>query len=194
MKSKLFLLVTFLGVTPITLLFTIVLVCFLSYQKNPLSYYSHYANSDSVAYAALPTSDTQITDIIVAKEARIEIIRQFLKRYQSPLEPYAENIVKEADRYDLDHRLITAIAMQESNLCLKSPKDSHNCWGWGIYGGKVTRFSGYDEAIETITRTLSQKYKDKHGLVTPEEVVRLYTPSDDGKWVYAVNLFMDRLQ
>ena len=36
-----------------------------------------------------------------------------------------------------DYRLLPAIAMQESTLCRSIPVDSHNCWGWGIYGDKV---------------------------------------------------------
>ena len=191
--SKLFLLVTFSTITPFLLIFSIILYSFLSFQKNPTAYYSYNISTTPVSYAALPTIDDLFTQEVLGKEARVEIIRQFFAKYHSPLEPYAKLIVDTADNYGLDHRLLPAIAMQESNLCLKAPADSYNCWGFGIYGGKVTRFSGFEEAIETVTKTLSLRYKDK-GLVNPEEVVRLYTPSDDGKWVYAVNHFMDKLQ
>jgi hypothetical protein len=98
-----------------------------------------------------------------------------------------------ADKYSLDFRLIPSIAMQESNLCKKIPAESYNCWGFGIYGSKVTKFSNYPEAIETVTRTLALKYKEK-GLVTPEEIMSMYTPSSNGSWAHGVNHFMQQLQ
>lgn len=194
MKSKLFLLLTFSGITPIIILFCILYITFLSYQKNPLQYYSQYAHSSAVSYAALPTNEGEFSHSVVAKEARVEILRQFFRKYKSPLEEEAQTMIDTADKYELDYRLLPAIAMQESHVCLRAPKDSNNCWGFGIYGGKVTRFETLSDAIEAVAKTLAVKYRDTHGLVTPEEVVRLYTPSDNGKWVYAVNLFMNRLQ
>jgi hypothetical protein len=79
--------------------------------------------------------------------------------------------------------------MQESNLCKYIYEDSHNCWGWGIYGNRVTRFDSYDEAIDTISRGMKKYYIDK-GLTTPEEIMRKYTPPSDGSWAYGVNTFL----
>lgn len=146
-----------------------------------------------LAYAALPTIDSNFSAEIITTDGRVEAIRQFLASYESPLEPYAKNIVEDADKYGLNFRLLPAIAMQESGLCAKAPEDSFNCWGFGIYGGKITRFGSYPEAINTVTRTLATKYKDK-GLVTPEQIVTIYTPSDDGDWSFSVNHFMQELQ
>jgi hypothetical protein len=109
------------------------------------------------------------------------------------LEPFASNVVEQADKYGLDFRLIPSIAMQESNLCQKIIADSHNCWGFGIYGKKVTKFQSYPEAIETVTRTLAQNYV-AGGLNTPETIMKKYTPSNNGSWANGVNYFMDRLQ
>ena len=87
---------------------------------------------------------------------------------------------------------LPAIAMQESNLCKKIPEGSNNCWGWGIYGGKVTKFSNYPEAIETISKSLATKYRRSKGLVTPHEVGRLYNPSNTNNWAESVTHFMER--
>jgi len=132
-------------------------------------------------------------DSIFRQDARIEIVRQFFAKYKSPLEPFASNVVEQADKYGLDFRLIPSIAMQESNLCQKIIADSHNCWGFGIYGKKVTKFQSYPEAIETVTRTLAQNYV-AGGLNTPETIMKKYTPSSNGSWANGVNYFMDRLQ
>ena len=88
--------------------------------------------------------------------------------------------------------LLPAIAMQESTLCKKIIESSHNCWGFGIYRGKITKFDNYDEAIETITRTLAQKYVQQ-GYVTIEDIVQKYAPNDTGRWEFVVNLVMDKL-
>jgi len=147
-----------------------------------------------VAYAALPTNINVFSTEIIANDGRIEKVRQFFAQYGSPLEPYASDVVEAADTYGLDYRLIPAIAMQESNLCKKIPRDSHNCWGFGIYGKTITRFDSYKEAIETVTRTLATKYKEEKGLVTPKEIVTMYTPSNDGSWAFSVDHFMQELQ
>ena len=57
----------------------------------------------------------------------------------------------------------------------------------------MTRFDDYPEAIETVTRTLATKYKTK-GLVTPEQIVKMWTPSSNGSWEYSVNHFMKQLE
>ena len=83
--------------------------------------------------------------------------------------------------------------MQESTLCKKAPKNSYNCWGFGIYGKKVTRFDNYHIAIETVTKTLATKYKDQ-GLETPEQIMSKYTPSSNGSWAKGVLGFMERME
>jgi hypothetical protein len=147
-----------------------------------------------VAFAALPSGQSIFEDTVVSGDSRSEILRQFFKRYHSPLEPFAAEFVKKAEEYKLDFRLLPAIAMQESNLCLKSQPDSYNCWGFGVYGGKYLYFDSYPQAIDTITKALALRYKNAHGLVTPDEIQKMYTPSSDGSWAYSVNHFMDSLQ
>lgn len=148
---------------------------------------------NTVAYAALPTNLNIVSGTVTESDGRIERIRQFLAYYGSPLEPYAADIVEAADQYGLDYRLIPAIAMQESNLCRVIPPGSHNCWGFGIYGKTVTRFADYKEAIYAVTKTLATKYKGR-GLVTPDEIQTMYTPSNDGSWAYSVKHFMEVLK
>lgn len=192
--GKLFLLTCFFVITPFLLIFSVIFFSFLSHQKNPSSAISfHFVPSQSIAYAALPTFQAISKEEIVQEDARVELVRQFFAKYNSPLEPFAQNVVAEADKHGLDFRLIPAIAMQESNLCSKIPINSYNCWGFGIYGGKITRFSGYAEAIETVTRTLAKQYKAK-GLETPEQIMKKYTPSSNGSWARGVSHFVNVLQ
>lgn len=191
--KKLFLLASFFTVAPILLIFSFVYLSFLSLSKYHKTISSVFIQTKTVAYGALPSMRNILENEINKKDARIEIVRQFLARQGSPLEPYAENIVSAADLYKLDYRLLPAIAMQESNLCKKAPKDSHNCWGFGIYGKNVRRFNDYPEAINIVSKTLAKDYLGE-GLTSPEEIVNKYTPSDTGQWVNGVTFFMDKLQ
>lgn len=189
--SRLLLLGSFFTAAPLLLVGSALYLAYLSYHLNPFNTFGK-GISNQVAYAALPTAESTFVQVIFQDDARVEIVRQFLHRYSSPLEPHAEHFVNKADEYGLDYRLLPAIAMQESNLCKKAPTDSYNCWGWGIYGKNVTRFSGYEEAITTISKTLAKEYHGK-GLISPEEIVTKYTPSDNGRWSSSVTHFMDQL-
>ena len=149
--------VVLIAITPIAFLFALIFTL-ASYHKSYLDKVLMLSRVNSVAYAALPTTPQNIFSASInEQDGRVEKIKQFLQKYGSPLEPYAQDIVDAADTYGLDYRLIPAIAMQESNLCLKIPVDSNNCWGYGIYGGKITKFADYKEGVYTVTKTLAVK-------------------------------------
>ncbi len=185
---KVFLLTAFFLLTPLALVLSLSLL-FYSYQNKNIAF---LAKTPTFAYAALPAASGTLKISIMEEDARITVVENFFKRYKSDLFPYADDVIDAADKYGLDYRLIPAIAMQESNLCKKIPKDSYNCWGFGIYGKKVTRFDNYTQAIDTVTKTLARKYK-ANGLETPEEIMSKYTPSNNGTWAKSVNYFMDQL-
>ncbi|GIW63309.1 MAG: hypothetical protein KatS3mg091_111 [Patescibacteria group bacterium] len=123
-------------------------------------------------------------------DARSANLKKFIRKYypESPLYDLSDKIVQISDKYGLDYRLLVAIAMQESNLCKRIPENSYNCWGWGIYGSTVTRFSSYEEGIETVARGLKTNYVDK-GYNTIYSIMRKYNPSSTGSWGNAVLRF-----
>jgi len=133
------------------------------------------------------------TTSLSAQDARPALVAQFLKKYNSPLIPYAQLLVDKADKYGLDYALIPAMAMQESNLCQKIPDNSHNCWGFGIYGNKVMKFNSYEEAIEAVAKTLKEKYIED-SLTNPDLIMSRWTPSSNGSWSFAVNTFMQDIK
>ena len=190
---KIILSTSFFIFTPILLFGSIIYLLFLFYNSDFHNNSISQNLSRSIAFAALPSAENVLGDSIISKDARIEMVRQFFAKYKSPLEPFASNVVDAADKYGLDFRLIPSIAMQESNLCQKIITDSYNCWGFGIYGKKVTMFESYPEAIETVTKTLANNYM-AGGLNTPEEIMKKYTPSSNGSWANSVNYFMSQLQ
>ncbi len=130
---------------------------------------------------------------ITPTDGRVANLKNFFRKYNSPLYQYSELIVAVSDKYGFDYRLLPAIAMQESNLCKYIPDNSHNCWGWGIYGNLVTKFSSYEEAIETVAKGIKENYINK-GLVTASSIMQKYTPSSNGSWARGVNTFLRALE
>lgn len=179
------------------LYFVVILVSFgigfkLSAMDRQLSYYRHVMDDlelISLVSTEQDKTETEILSEFKTGDIRVANLKYFFRKYESVLYDKSDFIVKMADQYKLDYRLIPAIAMQESGLCKHIYEGSHNCWGWGIYGNKVTRFESYEEAIETISRGLKKNYIDK-GLVTPEDIMRKYTPPSTGSWAFGVNFFL----
>lgn len=155
---------------------------------------SGYPANDQFAQSSRPDTNDQIEEQVDIADSRIANLKRFLRRYNSPLYEHAEYIVQTADKNNMDYRLLPAIAMQESGLCAKIPANSHNCWGWGIYGNTITKFADYEEAIDTVSRGLKKNYID-HGLVTATQIMSKYNPgSPGGSWANSVNGFIQALE
>jgi hypothetical protein len=147
-------------------------------------------------YAALPESTNYISDEIQHADGRAKIIEDFFKGYKAPLSGQGEAFIKIADKYQLDYRLLPAIAMQESNGGKRVIKDSFNPFGYGIYGNLVIRFNSWEEAIERVGRALREDYLNK-GLKNPTQIMAKYTPpslAKEGAWAKGVNTFMEELR
>lgn len=195
--KKLLYLSAFLLFTPITLFTTLHTLHATSRSTNPPAQNQtvniQTPHNNSRVYAAIPDPVGQVAGAATAGDARAEIIKQYLERYESPLVPYSETIVQTAERYSLDFRLLVAIAQQESNLCKKIPPESHNCWGWGIHSKGTLLFEDYETAIDTVSKGLKEKYIDR-GYTTPEEIMSKYTPSSPGTWAAGVNQFLGDME
>ena len=160
-------------------------------------------------------NDTEIlgaTTIVETDDARALLIANFLKRYNTgnrnihhplvPEEYFGKFFASLADKYNLDFRLIPAIAMQESNLCNHTPKpkneagvpvESYNCLGFGVYDTKVTMFPSFEANFEQAAKTLKKNYIDI-GLDTPYKIMKKYTPPSDGSWAESVNQWMAEMR
>jgi hypothetical protein len=200
-KKGLLLLVLFLGLTELVFAINSKAISSIS-DKNTLSAINTSSGTNSnlvefddpVVFAALPSFDQEIKTSIKTADARSEIIRQYLYRYQSPLEPYANLIVQLSDQYNFDYRWLVAIAQQESGLCLHIPENSYNCWGWGIYGDKVTRFDSFEDALRRIAPQFTTIFLKGDHSRDPLEVMKTYTPPSDGSWAEGVSTFFENLE
>lgn len=156
------------------------------------------------------------TTIVETDDARALLVENFLRRYNTPKPQGGGNLkhplvpedyfgkffVELADKYNLDFRLLPAIAMQESNLCNHTPKpaneagvpvESYNCLGFGVYGTKVTMFPSFEANFEQAAKTLKKNYIDM-GLDTPYKIMKKYTPPSDGSWAESVNQWMAEMR
>jgi hypothetical protein len=179
------------------------LVCFLTltfiHHTQILSYTSGTnptpANLRVLSFLRAPDVKGTTTNIESA-DARPILISEFLAKNQSPLTPYdywGNYLTQLADQYNLDYRLLPAIAMQESNLCKKIPSGSYNCLGLGIHARGTWDFPSFESNFAKAAEVLRDKYLDK-GLITPDEIQDKYTPSSNGSWEFGVNSFMSKLE
>jgi hypothetical protein len=191
--KKVLLLVSFFSTAYFVLVFAILFTLYTAHESSKSHLKSHSYYKSGASYQALPGENVQTVVTIESTDARIVALQSFLTRYDSPLAEHAGKLIEEADKHKLDYRLLPAIAMQESNLCKKIPKNSFNCWGFGIYGKKVTRFDNYDQAIEIVAKTLAKNYIAE-GLVQPHEIMTKYTPGSNGSWAHSVSYFMEHIE
>lgn len=126
-------------------------------------------------------------DFVVANN-RPDILKKFLLSYHSPLAPYADDLVRAADKYGIDWRLVPAITGVESSFGRRIPPNSHNAYGWnnGDY-----RFSSWESSIDHVCRVLKEKYIDR-GLNNPYKIAPVYAPPS-ATWGQKVDFFMKKI-
>lgn len=121
-------------------------------------------------------------------DSRVIRLQKFFEKYNSPLAPYSFDFVFYADKYEMDWRLVPAISGVESTFGKNIPKNSYNAYGWanGAYS-----FNSWEESIETVTKTLKEKYYDR-GATNIYAVGRRYAPPSK-TWAWKVNYFMAKI-
>lgn len=176
------------GAASLTLFLSLGLLIYISREQSIIPTDHSYK-----LYQALPDTQMVVSDSVGHQDARAKIVENFFKDNHSVLAAFSEQFVKVADQYQLDFRLLPAIAMQESTAARRVPEGSFNPFGFGIYGEKITRFDSWEQAIETVGKTLKEQYIDK-GLITPYEIMTKYTPPSiekGGPWAAGVTQFME---
>jgi len=182
----------FLIISPLVILASLTTLSHLYRTSSTLTNPSQALVADSLLPATAPEG-TVLASAVETGDARVFLLTEYLNRYHSPLSNQATDIVKISDIYNLDYRLLVAIAQQESNLCKIIPVETYNCWGWGIHSQGTLGFSSYKEAYHAVAKGLREEYLDK-GYTTPDEIMTKYTPSSPGTWARGVNQFMEEIE
>jgi hypothetical protein len=142
--------------------------------------------------ASASSAETIIAGKETKADYRVKILEGYLNEQNSPLAPFAADFVRDADKYNLDWKLVAAISGVESTFGLAIPTNSYNGWGWGVYGTNVIRFASWNEGIDTISQGLRERYMDQLGGKDIYQIGRVYASSP--AWAGHVEYYMNKIQ
>lgn len=110
--------------------------------------------NEAVVISQNITPDTSVITTLEVKDVkeRAEKINELLKYYNSPLEGYGEKFVIEADKNNIDWRLLVAIAGRESTFGRHACKKATNSFLG--YGSCKINFKSPEDAIERVSASL----------------------------------------
>lgn len=130
---------------------------------------------------------------VVAMDDRANRLKAYLAAHDSPLENYAAHFVAEADRLNLDWKLVAAIAGVESTFGKHIPTGSYNGWGWGVFTGASDgiHFNGWKDGITQVSEGLRFNYVDR-GAKTVDQIGRIYAASP--AWGWKVKFFLNDIE
>lgn len=111
----------------------------------------------------------------VNRQEKAEKIDALLAKYNSPLEGYGMKFVTEAEKHEIDWRLLVAIAGRESTFGRHSCKRVTNSFLG--YGSCKINFESVDDAIERVSTSLGgndEKTDHYYAGKTTEQILRKY--------------------
>ena len=181
---------------PLTFILLIVNLTILASSTNwghPALPLSNAAPDDTNVTTGSGTSEVLSANVI-AGDARTLLLEKFLKENESPMTPYANLIVAEADRNGFDFRLLPAIAMCESNLGKHVPlKAGFNPFGIAVFTGTQSgkNFDSWQNAIEWVSQYVHDQYYAK-GITTLHDIGEIWAPpsaTNGDSWANCVQYF-----
>lgn len=164
---------------------TILLFLFIMFAATNGAVDVHAASPEAGAAA-------QLTFAQITRDERIDQLRAYLTMHNSPLAGEAAHFIAEADRLDLDWKLVAAIAGTESTFGKHVPGGSYNAWGWGIPTGAQSgiAFATWKDGITTVSEGLKYRYVNR-GAVSVEQIGRIYAASP--RWAGNVRFFLNEI-
>lgn len=146
-----------------------------------------FTNGASASYAEKPVPESAVF-AIHKEDLRVKALENVFDRYNSPLKPYAANFIDAADKYDVDWRLLPAIAGLESSFGKRQLSGSYNSYGWG--GGRIY-FESVEDGIDVVLTGLKTRYMNR-GATTVETIAPIY--SESSTWAPRIRLFMNQIE
>jgi len=126
------------------------------------------------------------------QDNRAQLLKKFLEKRNSPLAKNAATFVNEADKYNIDWKLVAAISGVESTFGQAVPYNCNNAWGYNIYGDTTRCFETYDAAIAVISHDLRTLYMNQWGAQDVYQIGAHYAASKT--WASRVDGFMADIQ
>jgi len=142
---------------------------------------------DTPSVVSLEKQNITVSDLLALNDAKdqelkdqkvkAEAIDAYFREHDMPLAGFGMKMVEEAQKNDLDWRLLAAIAVRESTGGkFECKKVENNAFGWGSC--KIG-FKSNEEAIEIVAKNLggnnpntARHYEDK----TTKQILRAYNP------------------
>lgn len=132
-------------------------------------------------------------------DPRIQKLEAFFASYNSPLSGHADVFVETADEFDLDWRLLPAIAGVESTFGRNVPSYAkYNPFGWRCnHIQPCWRFPSYEGAVRTVGEKIThlsayKEWERNKGNIRLLAVI--YNGGDQKKWQRGVEYFIGRLK
>ncbi len=119
-----------------------------------------------------------------------KILQKYLAQFNSPMQDHAQDFIDAAKKYDLDWKMLPAIAGVESTFGKHIP-GGYNAYGWGVYGTQAIYFESWTDGIFTVAKGLREGYLNK-GLTEPYAINKVYAASPH--WGKNVTFFMNQIE
>ncbi|GIW57501.1 MAG: hypothetical protein KatS3mg083_446 [Candidatus Dojkabacteria bacterium] len=128
---------------------------------------------------------TNIQEPVRPRDQRAISLEKYLQKQNSYLAQYADLIIELSDFYNIDYKIVVAIAGVESGFCRINFKP-YNCWGFGDYA-----WNSPETSIKEYFRLLHKNYYQK-GLDTLEEIASIYNPYPE-QYIQKVSHFINQI-
>ncbi|HSW97022.1 MAG TPA: hypothetical protein VLF89_04315 [Candidatus Saccharimonadales bacterium] len=171
---------------------TVAILLFFSLFFFTFSLAAHAEDKAKSVSASLSASSSASTFIYKGQDTRVAALKNFLERYESPLAPDAQTFVNEADKNNIDWKLVAAISGVESTWAHAEPSNCYNSWGYNIYGDHTRCFSSYKDAIGVISYDIRHLYMDQWGAEDVYSIGHRYAASPS--WAQRVVANMQAIQ
>ncbi len=156
-----------------------------------LSTLFQYTNIEAGASGATKDLTVQNEQVISKKlDQQARILQVYLAKFNSPMQYHAQDFIDAARLYNLDWKMLPAIAGVESTFGKHIP-GGYNAYGWGVYGTQAIYFDSWTDGIYVVAKGLRENYLNK-GLNDPFSINRIYAASPF--WGIHVSYFMNDLE
>lgn len=194
MTRKLLLVAAWFPLTLVLILFNLTILVGYARSAPTGNRLSAVAPQDTAFQLAAAGTSQVLSASVISADARVYLVESFLKEHDSPMTPYANLIVSEADRFGLDFRMIPAIAMCESNAGKHMPKKKeYNFAGVAVYTGQNQgkAFDSWEHAITWVSQYVKERYYDR-GLTELVDIGAIWAPpsvANGNSWANCVESF-----
>ncbi len=128
-------------------------------------------------------------------DTRTQELQDLLERRHSPMASSSAAFIQIADKYNLDWKILPAIAGVESGFETNGNIHDFNAWGY-MCGSSPCVFGSYPEGIERVAKTISSSraYKEYRETGQTLALAKPYNYADPEGWTAKIEYFRGKLK